>query len=61
MRQHDRIHGCQGFATTINSFTNMLRTILKKHDGVTTTGIRPQALSTLSMFLKGSNPLRNST
>jgi hypothetical protein len=41
MRQHDGIHGCQGLTATINSFTDVLRTILKKHDGMTTMGIGP--------------------
>jgi hypothetical protein len=40
-RQHNRVHGCQGHATTINNFANMLCAILKKHDGATATKVRP--------------------
>jgi hypothetical protein len=47
--------------TTINSFADVLRMILKKHDVATMAGIGPQAFSSLSMFLKSSNPLKNST
>jgi hypothetical protein len=34
-RKHNRIHGRQRCLTTINRFSNMLSTILKKYNGTT--------------------------
>jgi hypothetical protein len=45
--EHNRIHGCQRCLTTINYFPNMLSTMLKKHNGTTAPGIRPQTVSSL--------------
>jgi hypothetical protein len=45
--EHNRVHGCQRCLTTINCFPNMLSTILKKHNGTTAPGIRPQTVSSL--------------
>jgi hypothetical protein len=38
-RKHNRIHGHQRSLTTINRFSNMLSTILKKYNGTTAPGI----------------------
>jgi hypothetical protein len=45
--EHNRAHGCQRCLTTINRFPNMLSTILKKYNGTTTLGIRPQTVGSL--------------
>jgi hypothetical protein len=45
--EHNRVHGCQRCLTTINYFPNMLSTMLKKHNGTTAPGIRPQTVSSL--------------
>jgi hypothetical protein len=46
-RKYNRIHGCQRDLTTINRFSNMLSTILKKYNGMMASGIRPQTISSL--------------
>jgi hypothetical protein len=38
-RKHNRIHGRQRCLTTINRFSNMLSTILKKYNATTVPGI----------------------
>jgi hypothetical protein len=45
--EHNRVHGCQRCLTTINRFPNMLSAILKKHNGTTALGIRPQTVGSL--------------
>jgi hypothetical protein len=46
-RKHNRIHGHQRRLTTVDRFSNMLSMILKKYNGTTAPGIRPQAISSL--------------
>jgi hypothetical protein len=60
-RKHNRIHGRQRCLTTINRFPNMLGTILKKYNGTTTPGIRPQTISSLRFLLGSHDSFRNST
>jgi hypothetical protein len=60
-REHNRIHGCQRCLTTINCFSNVLSTILKKHNGMTAPGIRPQTVSSLRCFLESRGSFRNPT
>jgi hypothetical protein len=45
--EHNRVYGCQRCLATINHFSNMLSMILKKHNGMTSPGIRPQTVSSL--------------
>jgi hypothetical protein len=45
--EHNRVHGCQRYLTTINRFPNMLSAILKKHNGTTPPRIRPQTVGSL--------------
>jgi hypothetical protein len=59
VREHNIIHGCQRCLTTINCFSNMLSTILKKHNGTTAPGIRPQTISSLRCFLESRGSFRN--
>jgi hypothetical protein len=59
--EHNRIHGCQRCLTTINYFPNMLSMILKKHNGTTVPGVRPQTVSSLRCFLESRGLFRNLT
>jgi hypothetical protein len=55
--KHNRIHGCQGFSTTINRFLDVLNAI----NGAATTSVNPKSIGIQRYPLKSCNSLRNST
>jgi hypothetical protein len=59
--KHNRIHGCQGFLTTIDCFSDMLSMILQKNDGTAMTRINLKSFGIYRRPFKSCNPLRNST
>jgi hypothetical protein len=43
--KHNRVHGRQGFSTTIDRFSNMLNAVLQKNNGAAAASITPKGIS----------------
>jgi hypothetical protein len=53
------MHSSQSFSTTINRFSDMLSTILEKHNRIATPGLGPKSFDSIGQTLETRNPFRN--
>jgi hypothetical protein len=59
--KHNGVHGREGFSTTIDRFSDILNTVLKKNNGAVAASINPKSISIRRYPLKSCNSLGNST
>jgi hypothetical protein len=59
--KHDRVHGRQGFLTTIHSLTNVLSMILQEYNSIAAPRVSPQRRRIFRDLLQSCDSLGNPT